>query len=113
MGMLTVRSIVLPLAGFVMVVAGSVARADDAAAPAAIRADHQAEDLGRLLDLARQRGEEIVVRIEPPATAGGAPRATATVVVPSRARTLESSALDALSGLGETLVTGLDQGITG
>jgi hypothetical protein len=35
----------------------------DAAAP--IRADHQVEDLRRLLDLARGRGQDIVLRLEP------------------------------------------------
>src|SRR5215471_17107473 len=42
-------------------------------ATASIRPDHQVEDLGRLLDLARERGQSIVFRLEPAAatTAGG------------------------------------------
>src|SRR5580692_3310058 len=107
------RSFALPLAVFVVILAGSAARAADAAAPTAIRADHQAEDLGRLLDLAREPGQEIVVRIEPPATPGGAPLATAATVRSSRAGTLESSALDVVSGFGDSLMAGLDQGIAG
>src|ERR1700722_19334801 len=111
--MLSFRSLALSLAVLVLGLAGSAARAADATASTAIRADHQAEDLGRLLDLARERGEEIVVRIEPPATPGGAPRATEAAVSPSRAHTLESSAVDALNAVGDTLLTGLDQGIAG
>ena len=105
------RTFAAPLL-LVMVLAGSAAGADDAAAPTAIRADHQAEDLGHLLDLARDRGQEIVVRVEPPATPGGAQHAAASAP-PSRARSLESSALDVLSALGDTLMTGLDQGVAG
>jgi small-conductance mechanosensitive channel len=111
--MLSFRSLALSLAVLVLGLAGSAARAADATTPTAIRADHQAEDLGRLLDLARERGEEIVVRIEPPATPGGAPHATEAAAPPSRAHTLESSALDALNALGDTLLTGLDQGVAG
>jgi small-conductance mechanosensitive channel len=96
----------------VMVLAGSAARADDVPAPTAIRADHQAEDLGHLLDLARDRGQEIVIRVEPTATPGGASHPAASEP-PSRARSLESSALDVLSALGDTLITGLDQGVAG
>lgn len=46
---------------------GAVQRPGDAAV--SIRADHQVEDLRRLLDLARERGQDIVIRLEP-ATAG-------------------------------------------
>ncbi len=40
---------------------------------ATIRAGHAAEDLGRLLDLARERGHDIVVRVEAPSSAAAAP----------------------------------------
>jgi small-conductance mechanosensitive channel len=106
------RIFALPLM-LAMVLVGSAALADDAAAPTAIRADHQAEDIGRLLDLARDRGQEIVVRVEPPVTPGGASHATAATGPPSRARSLESSALDVLSALGNTLMTGLGEGVAG
>jgi small-conductance mechanosensitive channel len=72
-----------------------------------IRADHQAEDLGRLLDVARERGQEIVVRIEPSGSVKVAGKP------PSRARTLEESALGAWDHIVDTLVAGLDHGIAG
>jgi len=85
----------------------SAARAADPASGPVIRADHQAEDLGRLLDLARERGQEIVVRIEP---SGGVQVAGKP---PSRAQTLEDSALGLWDYLVDTLVAGLDRGVAG
>ena len=93
----------------VLLIAGGsmpFARAADTTAPV-IRPDHQAEDLGRLLDVARERGEEIVVHIEP----SGA--ATVNGPKPSRARTLEASALGVWDRLIDSLMAGLERGVTG
>jgi small-conductance mechanosensitive channel len=106
-------TLALPLAVLLSALAASAARAADPAAAPTIRADHQAEDLGHLLDVARERGEAVVVRIEPPASPGEAPQATAATVRAARARSLESSALDVVGGLGDALLAGLDQGIAG
>jgi moderate conductance mechanosensitive channel len=72
-------------------------------ATAAIRANHQVEDLSRLLDLAREHGQNVVVRLEPAsvgaATAGGAQ--------------LETSLFAWWRAASSSFLTGLGHGIEG
>src|SRR5579862_5332214 len=74
--------------------------AQGAGAPATIRADHKAEDLGRLLDTAH--GQDIVVQIAPPA---GAPE--------SRGERLEASVANWWQGGADAFQAGLERGIQG
>ncbi len=72
-------------------------------AGAPIRADHQVEDLRRLLDLARERGQDIVVRLEP-ASAGAESAAGPR---------LETSLFAWWHAAAGSFLTGLDRGIQG
>jgi len=88
--------------GLIAVLFGGVhpASAQAAGAPATVRADHPAEDLGRLLDGAR--GQDIVVRIEPAA------RAPET-----RGERLETSVVTWWQGAADDFTAGLDKGVRG
>jgi moderate conductance mechanosensitive channel len=70
---------------------------------APIRADHQTDDLRQLLDLARERGQDIVVRLEP-APAG---------VVTAGGTQVETSLFAWWRAATDSFVTGLDHGIRG
>ena len=72
-------------------------------ATASIRPDHQAEDLERLLDIARDRGQTIVVRLEP------ASAATATAGTGQ----LEASVFAWWRAASGSFLGGLDRGIQG
>jgi len=72
-------------------------------ATASIRPDHQVEDLSRLLDLARERGQTIAVRLEP------APAAATT----AGGRQLEASVFAWWQAASASFLGGLDRGIQG
>ena len=72
-------------------------------ATASIRADHQVDDLRRVLDLARERGQNIVVRLEP-APAGAASTSSAK---------LETSVFAWWRAASSSFLSGLDRGIQG
>jgi hypothetical protein len=81
---------------------GRVALAQGAAqspsdAVALIRAEHQVEDLRRLLDLAHERGQNIVVRLEP---------APAGAVSGGRARLCPRQRCGRAAGLGSSGAAG-------
>jgi small-conductance mechanosensitive channel len=97
-----IRWVVLGLA--LALFGAPAARAQSAGGAPAVRADHQAEDLGRLLDLARERGQEVVIRLEP--SAGAAAKAP-------RAARLEASLLGGWDAAVDVFIAGVDKGIEG
>src|SRR5581483_6505793 len=84
------------------------ALADANGAAVAIRPDHQAEDLSRLLDQARQRGQAIVVRIEP---AAGTPADHGSTL--TRDGRSGAAALDWWRSAADAVWAGLSMGVQG
>jgi small-conductance mechanosensitive channel len=96
-----------------LVVAGAACAADVDGTAAAIRPDHQAQDLGKLLDLARERGQEVVVRIQPAAAGAAAASAAApSQPTPSEPRA-GASLLGSVRDLADGFSAGLDAGAQG
>jgi small-conductance mechanosensitive channel len=98
-----VAAILAALAALTGPLSASSAHAQAAGTAPAVRPDHQAEDLGRLIDLARERGEEIVIRVEPAAHGAGPPTAA----------TFEASLFRGWKAVGGMFMAGLAKGIEG
>jgi small-conductance mechanosensitive channel len=104
------------LAALALAGGGIPARAQSDPTTAVVRPDHQAEDVNRLLDTARERGQSVVIRLEP---AGGAVKPAGKSAPASaqagadRRAALEASLLDDWHAAVVTFGLGLEKGVEG
>ena len=83
---------------------------------AVVRPDHQAEDVNRLLDAARARGQSVVIRLEPAAgdpKPVGKPAPAPPHAGAARRAEFESSLLGGWHDAIETFGLGLQRGVEG